>query len=121
MKKSVAKKWVKALRSGEYKQGKGRLVDRNDNFCCLGVLCNIAPDSLGEWVSNNKYVNWEFKDNEGETDLLLPPSKIIEWAGMNSFDGYVLYPTEISVAEMNDDGASFDEIADFIEKNVNYL
>lgn len=34
-------KWVKALRSGKYKQGKGVLCDRGKH-CCLGVLCRVA-------------------------------------------------------------------------------
>ena len=36
-------KWIAALRSGEYKQGKNRLHSNEDNsFCCLGVLCEVA-------------------------------------------------------------------------------
>lgn len=37
--------WVKALRSGEYKQGYGYLHYKRggkDKFCCLGVLCDLA-------------------------------------------------------------------------------
>lgn len=33
--------WIKALRSGEYKQGRNRLK-RRDRFCCAGVLCDLA-------------------------------------------------------------------------------
>lgn len=36
-------KWVKALRSGKYKQGEGVLFDKKTKaYCCLGVLCNVA-------------------------------------------------------------------------------
>lgn len=42
MKKSLADKWVKALRSGEYKQGAAVLKDHGTNtYCCLGVLAEI--------------------------------------------------------------------------------
>ena len=45
MNKTIMKKWVKALRSGKYKQGRGTLcqVDKkgNESFCCLGVLCDL--------------------------------------------------------------------------------
>ena len=34
------KKWIKALRSGNYKQGKGYLQS-NYGYCCLGVACKI--------------------------------------------------------------------------------
>lgn len=50
--------WVKALRSGEYKQGIGKLRER-DEFCCLGVLCQVAgidisPDGMGAGTSGYK-------------------------------------------------------------------
>ena len=36
------RKWVEALRSGQYKQGKLRLYDSStDSYCCLGVACHI--------------------------------------------------------------------------------
>ena len=40
MKEDIAKKWVKALRSGKYKQCQKRLYD-GEGYCCLGVLCKI--------------------------------------------------------------------------------
>ena len=36
----LKKKWVAALRSGKYKQGKEVLRD-GDRYCCLGVLCEV--------------------------------------------------------------------------------
>ena len=39
----LKKKWIEALRSGKYKQGKNRLHRAEDNsYCCLGVLCEVA-------------------------------------------------------------------------------
>lgn len=32
--------WITALRSGEYKQGKGYLKVDNE-YCCLGVYCDV--------------------------------------------------------------------------------
>ncbi len=38
----VKRKWVEALRSGKFKQGKGQLYITKDNsYCCLGVFCKI--------------------------------------------------------------------------------
>lgn len=35
-------KWVEALRSGEYKQGRFLLYNEIENaYCCLGVLCKV--------------------------------------------------------------------------------
>lgn len=42
--------WIKALRSGNYKNGKYKLkttIKESTNFCCLGVLCDISK--LGRW------------------------------------------------------------------------
>ena len=46
MKKVIAEKWIKALQSGKYKQGKSYLktVNRStkkSSFCCLGVLTDL--------------------------------------------------------------------------------
>ena len=41
MKKNIMKRWVSALRSGEFKQGKGAL-EAKGKHCCLGVLCELA-------------------------------------------------------------------------------
>ena len=36
--KAFKKKWIAALRSGDYKQGMGTLYDfTDDRYCCLGV------------------------------------------------------------------------------------
>jgi hypothetical protein len=44
------KKWVQALRSGEYRQARGRLKKGNA-FCCLGVACDALKDHIGgNWV-----------------------------------------------------------------------
>lgn len=40
------RKWVLALVSGEYKQGKG-VLRRGDKYCCLGVACEIFKDEVG--------------------------------------------------------------------------
>lgn len=44
--RSLKKKWVEALRSGEYQQGEGHLFDGN-TYCCLGVLCRVAGAEFG--------------------------------------------------------------------------
>ena len=36
----VFNKWIKALRSGKYKQTVGSLQDEN-GFCCLGIACKV--------------------------------------------------------------------------------
>lgn len=50
--KDFAEKWVKALRSGEYKQGRGHLF-QYETYCCLGVACHIAGVSEQLMIENN--------------------------------------------------------------------
>lgn len=53
-------KWLKALESGEYKQGGGILWSPSKNsYCCLGVLCKINDiPTLGQCSlsSNDQHV-----------------------------------------------------------------
>jgi hypothetical protein len=44
---AARKKWVKALRSGKYKQAQYALY-RDGGFCCLGVACNIDAAEHGK-------------------------------------------------------------------------
>lgn len=48
MKKSIKTKWVKALRSGKFVQGKDQLQD-GETFCCLGVLATLVDPEQTTW------------------------------------------------------------------------
>lgn len=42
LRSDVKKRWLKALRSKHYPQGRFMLYSKNDGgFCCLGVLCKV--------------------------------------------------------------------------------
>ena len=43
MDKKLKVKWVEALRSGKYEQGR-HYLESEGRYCCLGVLRAIAPD-----------------------------------------------------------------------------
>lgn len=123
MKKSVMKKWVVALRSGEYKQGDGRLVDNTDCFCCLGVLCNIAPDTLGIW-EQDALGHWGFRSKNGYSEQFLLPLPVMEWAEIKDNAGFVgntEHSREFCLTDLNDDGKTFKQIADIIEKHWDKL
>lgn len=111
MKQSIAVFFVEKLRSGEYKQTKGGL--RNDDcFCALGVLCDIS--GLGTWEKQKRtpYDRWQiysFKSKASEC-LGALPHDISEWAGLSMHE-------EDVISKMNDGGASFEVIADYVEKN----
>jgi len=82
MKKRVKNKWLKALRSGEYKQGVRRLVNKNDEFCCLGVLCDLYLREKGEgWVKAIHYDEYFC-----HTQSAILPIEVQEWAGLECGD-----------------------------------
>lgn len=86
-------KWIEALRSGEYEQGKFSF-ELGGRFCCLGVLCRVMGQST--------------KEPGGIGDNWMAVSDVIP-------DG----DTQRDLWRMNDiQDKSFDEIADYIEKNL---
>lgn len=113
----LKRKWVKALRGGEYQRGKNRLVaDAGEHFCCLGVLADIQGC---RWLENG----------HGELHPIMPRAKEIFSAGADGdpADGEYLQPrraggldikVQMRLARMNDKGASFNRIADYIEQNL---
>ena len=50
MHQTIARQWVDALRSGEYSQGRRKLRSADDQFCCLGVLCNLHAQANPEFA-----------------------------------------------------------------------
>lgn len=118
MKKSVQKKWIKALYSGEYKQD-SLALHTGKGFCCLGVLCEIAAKEgvVSKAIDENGQCIYDH-----ETGYL--PEKVREWAGMKSVKGEVFEDCE-TLAYLNDAGLedttidnspfTFEEIAGIIQ------
>jgi hypothetical protein len=63
MNKEIKEKWINALRSGKYEQGKSQLRSLSNKFCCLGVLCDLYKDELKD---ENKTFSKFKKDSEYE-------------------------------------------------------
>jgi len=98
-------KWVEALRSGEYKQGSNRLLTADGRYCCMGVLCNlIDPEGWTETLSHKTESGISYSQGMGFESVL----KISDIpAGVT-----------MTLANMNDKGKSFPEIASYIEANL---
>ena len=136
MKKTVATKWIKALRSGKYKQGRRLLRTTDDKFCCLGVLCDVMKIPCWEYPKINAddqslvYHFGEKADSKKTYAGLLPPMAINK-AGMKSEDGTFCSEEErntfkkkygaVTLVGMNDSGKTFEEIANVIEENWDKL
>ncbi len=109
--------WVAALRSGEYIQGKHAL-QRYGEFCCFGVLCDLAvKNGVEVEVTHDQCA---FVRYDGDTAL--PPPSVNKWAGVRAqtlrvrTDGT---PSRISLTYANDARAlSFNQIADLIEAQL---
>jgi hypothetical protein len=101
------KKWVAALRSDDYEQGQ-KYLRVYDKFCCLGVLCDLVDPS--RWVSPSHTVASVY-----DGSILGLPRLVRDVTGVDEF-GTIDYATARNLAEMNDDGFSFGQIADVIEK-----
>jgi hypothetical protein len=109
------KKWVKALRSGDYRQAKEALHVSGAGFCCLGVACDLYMKENPEWKWQKGGRCMFFSDGVESVQGTLPQD-VQEWLDLRSDDGTYMDGTRfISLAEMNDNGATFDEIADIIE------
>lgn len=98
--------WLARLRSGDYRQGKGRLrtVDQDGPaFCCLGVLCEAL-----------------------EVDLDAEAPEDVGWPTVGDMSGVVCAPPELmaalsptiraDLARVNDKDETFDAIAKLIER-----
>ena len=103
MNPELKEKWVEALRSGEFKQTTGMFKkthsDGTERFCCLGVLCVVAEENPIIFAGSNWDFVWDFVDRALGRTISGSP-----------------WPDHL--AAKNDGGASFAEIANYIEQNL---
>ena len=127
MKADIKQRWVDALRSGKYKQDIGHLRTRK-GFCCLGVLCDVySPENwvaTGETINDEVFENWHYKTvdefgNHYAGEVL--PHDVMEFCDMGTASPEIFIPhgqKYKTLASINDDGATFAEIADLIETHL---
>jgi len=106
MNKQVKKKWLKALRSGEYEQAQGQLKEK-DKFCCLGVLCDLHAKETAHIWKLEKYL---------ENDIHLP-IEVVSWAELSS-NSPKYNKNSSHLTDANDRGYSFKQIANIIENQL---
>lgn len=115
MDKKIKAKWLKALRSGKYKQGKKVLKTKNGKFCCLGVLCDLySKATKTPWVKNGSGLNYMHNYFGVLSD------KVVAWSGLSDSSPHLLVGVRSkSLAELNDGtGYGFKKIANLIEKQL---
>lgn len=108
----VKARWVEALRSGNFKKGKGSLKE-NDRYCCLGVLTEIQGVNIKE-----TYPNPEMRETSDILDKVNPGllhNTCAILAGFND-DGFVFSNNVNRTYELPKKKNRFKQIADLIEK-----
>lgn len=114
--KAIKNKWIKALRSGDYKQGRFNLYLPGPNktkgtYCCLGVLGAIYGISSRSLNSEGDYSK-EYNPNSHKAAIKCKlPKMMLESVDDNKFLK--------KLVDMNDNkNNSFIQIAKYIEKNL---
>ncbi len=110
-------KWVGALRSGAFSQGRYVLLQFRGGgpglYCCMGVLCDI--DERVRWNPYDEIPQvFQAVHNDGDrtyTSHKYLPERYKKLIGLDP-------AKEDRLAKMNDSGKSFAEIADYIEAEL---
>lgn len=94
MNKSIKKEWIRKLRNGKFTQAQETLKESKGRYCCLGVLNTCLPKS----------------ERTSVTELYLE-SKSLKAAGITN-------RIQQALGKQNDNGKSFEEISNYIEKRL---
>lgn len=123
-------KLIAALRSGDYKQTKGRLHDKH-GFDLLGVACDlyIRADPFGDetWVYWEKWAQYGMKpDPETDKHAIntygtlvtgVLPYRVRDFFGFATAVGDNRRKDGMALINYNDQGKTFAEIADILEQD----
>lgn len=135
MNQQIKNLWVEALRSEDYQQARGSLLEAEDledceevSYCCLGVLCELYRKEVGGFWRSEDCGDYSFvaKDDEGVWDgsTIDLPSSVMEWAELPGSDPTVevavgtLQYRAASLSKLNDEGLDFESIANLIENQL---
>jgi hypothetical protein len=143
MKAVSTQAWLDALRSGDYGQTKEQLGDGKGNYCCLGVLCEVAGISSDLVSSEGSLLQYAFPVPEDVqqafflSDTSYAESCLPDFAlniiledlelsqvvgGMDDGPGGTEHSDKLvnRLMTLNDEGGwTFEQIADYIEDVVN--
>lgn len=119
MKTEIKQQWVTALTSGEYTQESSSLRTER-GFCCLGVLCDLYSKDTGtEWEVNHTadLKPIPFYHFMNESSFL--PVAVVEWAGLDKSSPEVVDSAGGGeLAQLNDSGSTFTQIAQLIQEQL---
>ena len=101
----IKKQWVKDLRSGKFKQSRGKLFN-SSGYCCLGVLATQHPSV------DTKRIGESLKLLSGGEMNGTLCNDVRAWCGLSMSD-------QTKLVTLNDSGKQdFKQIADYIEEKL---
>jgi hypothetical protein len=108
---------VAALRGGKYTQCYGSHIREGSSFCVLGVACDIYQKShpYEKWEAT-PYGYYRFMGHQENMSLA-----VRDWFGFRDTFGHFGSGYRQCLANQNDDGVSFRELADLIEQRIDDL
>ena len=128
MKQAIMTRWVKALRSGKYKQTREQLreADKEDQptnaFCCLGVLCDLfakehpsakwldrktAEDVLNLKTSGCAFSVADKAAPDGvSVSAGILPDPVMRWAGIKESNGDFTLTDNVRKRDLDDNQAA---------------
>lgn len=96
------KRWADALRSGEYEQCKGTLLNNAGHYCCIGVF-----QAINDKPTEGNEARYRQLEDQARINNKLPEEVFLGWDP----DG-----NEFNPMQANDDySLTFPQIADLIE------
>jgi len=122
------RKWIAALRSGDYKQGRGRLCEvaggSTRSHCCLGVRCEVGGlpveqiEQIFTDVEGRMYLAYRYGASVNSVSLPQGFGGLRGQRGDPRYAGH--HPAGFrSLAGLNDDGlATFAQVADILELDL---
>lgn len=118
--KELKAKWLAALRSGDYKQGKNYLHNSaKDTFCCLGVLCEVAGIPRRDAkLFGDPVDDYNFAGKFSAGTVYSVPGKF-EMKNSETGDWPIPEPDRDTLIDLNDNkNWDFQAIANWIEANI---
>ena len=106
----IKRLWLKALRSGKYEQGQGTLYEE-DKYCCLGVIAQELDLLVPHVTGDRHWAHCLSASGKTSTHTGTLPLSILDEIGLEN-------EMHQQLVQMNDDGSSFETIADFIEEKL---
>jgi hypothetical protein len=113
------REWADALESGKYKQGTGYLRDIEDQYCCLGVACDLLIEKhvLDSWQHDSASA---YSVHSRASSLPDIAAHYIGFEGDNANYGPLFYHNVPHLVAANDDRRySFSQIASILRNVAN--